>query len=302
MTDYSSCTLCPFKCGVDRTKGMLGRCGTDSRMRIGRIAPHYWEEPCLSGQGIEADVKGSGTVFFVGCSLHCIFCQNSRISERSSKLGRIYTESELADELLRLQDAGVHNVNFVTASHFAPSVVKTVEIARRQGLTIPTLYNCSGYESIDTLKILDGVINIYMPDFKFFSSALSKDYARCENYCEVTFEAVKEMQRQTGKPSFDIYGFMNRGTLVRHLVLPGSDADSRRILDLLYGEFSADDIALSIMSQYTPKEDLPFVELTEKLPKAAYLRVVEHAQRLGFTHLYTQGGESASESYIPEFK
>jgi putative pyruvate formate lyase activating enzyme len=273
-----------------------------SDMRIARIAPHYWEEPSLSGQGLEEPVMGSGTVFFVGCSLGCVFCQNSKISEKGSTLGTVYDENRLADELLRLQDCGVHNINFVTATHFAPSVIKTIEIARRQGLAIPTVYNCSGYESISALKILDGYIDIYMPDFKFFSSALSGDYARCENYREVTFEAIKEMQRQTGTPIFDEKGFMKSGTLVRHLILPGSDGDSRKIVELLHSEFAQDGIALSLMSQYTPKEDLPFVELTEKLPLAAYLRVVEYAQRLGFTYLYTQDGDSADESFIPEFR
>ena len=302
MTDYKSCRLCPFECAIDRTVGKTGRCGMSDKMRIARIAPHYWEEPCLSGQGIEIPVKGSGTVFFVGCSLGCVFCQNSKISEKGSTLGEFYDENRLADELLRLQDCGVHNINFVTASHFSPSIVKTIEIARRQGLTIPTVYNCSGYESLFALKLLDGYIDIYMPDFKFFSSTLSRDYARCENYREVTFEAIKEMQRQTGAPIFDENGFIKSGTLVRHLILPGSDGDSRKIVELLHGEFAQDGIALSLMSQYTPKENLPLVELTEKLPKAAYLRVVEYAQRLGFTYLYTQSGDSADESFIPEFK
>lgn len=303
MTEYySPCLLCPFECGADRVGGRLGRCGMGAQMRIARIAPHYWEEPCLSGQGIEADVKGSGTVFFVGCALGCVFCQNSKISARNSQLGTIYDENELANEFLRLQDIGVHNINLVTASHFAPSVIKTIEIARAKGLTLPIVYNCSGYESLQTLKMLNGCVDIYMPDFKFYSSALSRDYARCENYREVAFEAIKEMQRQTGKPVFDENRFMQSGTLVRHLILPGSDADSRKIVELLHGEFDSDGIALSLMSQYTPRDDLPFVELTEKLPFAAYLRVIERAQALGFTYLYTQSGESADESFIPQFR
>lgn len=302
MTDYVRCRICPFECGVDRTSGKLGRCGIDDKIRIARISPHFGEEPSISGQGLEEPIKGSGTVFFVGCSLGCVFCQNSKISKNGSSLGSVYDESSLANELLRLQEIGVHNINFVTASHFAPSVIKVIDVARRQGLTIPTVYNCSGYEKLDTLKLLEGYIDIYMPDFKFFSSTLSRDYARCENYREVTFEAIKEMQRQTGKPIFDENGFMKSGTLVRHLVLPGSDADSRKIIELLHSEFGKDGIALSIMSQYTPTDDLPFVELTEKLPKAAYLRVVEYAQSLGFTYLYTQDGDSADESFIPEFR
>jgi putative pyruvate formate lyase activating enzyme len=303
MTElYKNCKLCPFECGADRTAGKLGRCASTEKMRVARIAPHYWEEPCLSGQGIEDPVKGSGTVFFVGCSLGCIFCQNKKISDNHSSLGINLNEYELSDKFLYLEQLGVHNINLVTASHFAPSVAKAISIAKSKGLTLPTVYNCSGYEKTETLKILDGLIDIYMPDFKFYSSILSSQYANCGNYREITEDAVKEMNRQTGSPVFDIKGFMKKGTLVRHLVLPGSDADSRKIISLLHNDYGNDGIALSVMSQYTPSDDIPFPELTEKLSNAAYLRVVEHAQKLGFNYLYTQSGESADESFIPEFR
>lgn len=274
----------------------------NSIMRIARIAPHYWEEPCLSGQGIETPVKGSGAVFFVGCSLGCVFCQNSAISVKGSTLGTVYDEHSLAVEMLCLQELGVHNINLVTASHFAPTVIKAIEIARYQGLCIPTVYNCSGYESLDTLKALDGYIDIYMPDFKFFSSRLSSEYAKCSNYRDITTKAIREMYRQTGKPVFDGNGFLKKGVIVRQLVLPGSDLDARKITSALYAEYGNDGIILSLMNQYTPKSTLPFSELTEKLPLAAYLRTVENAQRLGFKYLYTQSGESADESFIPEFR
>ncbi len=302
MTDYTNCKLCPFECGVNRSDGKFGRCGMDSKMRIARIAPHYWEEPCLSGQGIETPVKGSGAVFFVGCSLGCVFCQNRAISVKGSTLGTIYDENSLSAEMLRLQELGVHNINLVTASHFAPTVVKAIETARCKGLIIPTVYNCSGYESLQTLKILDGLIDIYMPDFKFFSTRLSSEYAKCDNYREITMSAVKEMYRQTGKPVFDDNGFLKKGVIVRQLVLPGSDLDARKITSALYEQFGSDGIALSLMCQYTPSSSLPFPELTEKLPLAAYLRTVENAQKLGFKCLYTQSGESADESFIPEFR
>ena len=302
MSDlYKSCRLCPFECGADRSNGQLGRCRSTNEMQIARIAPHYWEEPCLSGQGLEEPIKGSGTVFFVGCSLGCVFCQNRKISDKDTKLGIIYTEETLADEFLRLESCRVHNINLVTASHFAPSVARSIEIARKHGLSIPTVYNCSGYEKVQTLKMLDGLIDVYMPDFKFYSSLLSTQYSNCSNYCGITLSAIKEMHRQTGTPVFDSVGFMKKGVLVRHLVLPGSDSDSRKITSLLHDTFGSDGIALSLMSQYTPRNDIPFVELTEKLSPAAYLRAVEHAQRLGFSYLYTQSGESASESFIPEF-
>ncbi len=273
-----------------------------AEMRVARIAPHYFEEPCLSGQGLEEPIKGSGTVFFVGCALGCVFCQNSKISNNCESIGAIYDEKGLADEFIRLQALGVHNINLVTASHFAPSVIKSIEIARAQGLRIPTVYNCSGYEKVETLRMLDGYIDIYMPDFKYFSPTLAREYSRCADYKEVADAAIKEMQRQTGKPFFDDKGFMQKGTLVRHLVLPGSDADSQKVVSLLHGNFGTDGIALSVMSQYTPpKADIPFPELTERLPFAAYLRVVDRAQKLGFKYLYTQDGESADESFIPDF-
>lgn len=302
MTDaYKKCELCPFNCGVDRTS-TRGRCGSGSEIRIARIAPHYWEEPCLSGQGIEEPIKGSGTVFFTGCSLHCVFCQNSKISYNGDELGKTFTPSELADEFLKLQENGVHNVNLVTATHFAPSVAKAIEIAKIRGLSIPIVYNCSGYEAPETLKMLDGLIDTYMPDFKYFSSRLAELYSKAKNYPEICKSAIKIMQAQTGSPLFDENGFMLKGTLVRHLILPGSDADSRKIVSYLHEHYGTDGVALSLMSQYTPKPELPFPELTEKLPKSAYLRVISHAQSLGFKYLYTQDGASASESFIPEFK
>lgn len=299
--DYKKCEICPFRCHVDRTNS-LGRCGSGSEMRVARIAPHYWEEPCLSGQGIEEPIKGSGTVFFTGCSLHCVFCQNSKISCKGNTLGKLFTPSELADEFLKLQEIGVHNVNLVTATHFAPSVAKSIEIAKSRGLSIPTVYNCSGYETSETLKMLDGLIDIYMPDFKYFSQRLSELYSKASDYPEVCKSAIKIMQAQTGSPLFDKNGFMLKGTLIRHLILPGSDADSRKIVSYLHESYGSDGVALSLMNQYTPMPDLPFPELTEKLPTSAYLRVVSHAQSLGFKYLYTQDGDSASESFIPEFK
>ena len=302
MTDaYKKCEICPFRCGVDRTSAR-GRCGSGSEMRVARIAPHYWEEPCLSGQGIEEPIRGSGTVFFTGCSLRCVFCQNAKISRKGNELGKAYTPSELADEFLKLQENGVHNVNLVTATHFAPSVINAIEIAKSRGLSIPIVYNCSGYEAPKTLKMLDGLIDIYMPDFKYFSPRLSELYSKAADYPEVCKRAIDVMKTQTGYPLFDENGFMLKGTLVRHLILPGSDADSRKIVSYLHESYGNDGIALSLMSQYTPMPDLSFPELTEKLPKSAYLRVVSHAQSLGFKYLYTQDGDSASESFIPEFK
>ncbi len=298
---YSECTLCPFECKADRASGKLGRCGIDSKMRIARIAPHLWEEPCLSGQGKEAPIKGSGTVFFVGCPMHCVYCQNSKISVKGSALGKEYTPFELSHELLKLQDEGVHNINFVTPTHFSPDIIETVKIARENGLNIPIVYNCSGYESIIAIRSLKETVNIFLPDFKYFSSSLSSQYSNAPDYFSICSEAIKEMQNISGAPVFDEKGFLTKGTAVRHLVLPGSDSDSRKIISHLHSTFGSDGIILSLMSQYTPMPGVTFPELTERLPHSAYLRVVEHAQELGFRYLYTQDGKAASKSFIPEF-
>ena len=291
---YKRCTLCPISCGTDRTVGNTGRCGSGDKMKIARIAPHMWEEPCISGQ------KGSGTVFFTGCSLHCVYCQNSKISSRNTSLGTEYTEKQLAEAMLCLQERGVHNINLVTASHFLPSVIKTLKIAKKQGLKIPVVYNCSGYETPQAVSSLSGLIDIFMPDIKYFSSRLSLLYSGVQDYPEIAFNAIKLMRSISGSPVFE-NGLMLSGTLVRHLILPGSDADSRKIITRLFSEYGKDDIALSLMSQYTPMPNVKFPELTERLPKNAYLRTVAHAQKLGFSYLYTQNGDSAKESFIPEF-
>lgn len=264
--------------------------------------PHLWEEPCLSGQGLEDPVKGSGTVFFTGCSLGCVFCQNAKISRKGSNAGRIVSERALADEFLRLEALGVHNINLVTAAHFAPTVIKAIETARVLGLKLPFVYNSSGYESEKTLEMLNGYIDIYMPDLKYFSERLARLYSNAPGYRDVCLNAIKIMYKQCGEPHFDENGYMLSGVIVRHLVLPGSDADSRKVISLLHESFGEDGVALSVMSQYTPMPDMPYPELTERLPKSAYLRVVSHAQGLGFKYLYTQEGEAASESFIPGFE
>ena len=297
---YKNCRLCPFECGVDR-RTEKGRCGQGDKMRVALAYPHLWEEPCLSGQGTEEPVKGSGTVFFVGCSLGCVYCQNAKISRRSSQLGRVMTANELCDEFLRLETLGVHNVNLVTAAHFVPEIIEAIEIARGLGFKLPIVYNSSGYENEKTLDMLNGYIDIYMPDFKYFSEKLSALYSGAPDYPRVCKKAIKRMWEQVGEPKFDENGFMLSGVIVRHLILPGADADSRRIVSSLHEDFGDSGIVLSLMNQYTPMPDMPFPELTEKLPESAYLRVINKAEKLGFKYLYTQSGEAASESFIPDF-
>lgn len=273
-------------------------------MRVARIAPHYWEEPFLSGQGIEESVQGSGTVFFCGCNLGCVYCQNYKISRGKkdvTELGRDYTPSELADEFLRLEQMGVHNINLVTAAHFLPSVAETVSLARARGLRIPTVYNSSGYESAESLKLLDGLIDVYLPDVKYFSKKYASDYSFAPNYPDVARAMVDEAYRQRGKPIFDENGFMISGVAVRHLILPGCDGDSVKIINWLRDTFGEDGVCLSLMNQYTPVVETEFPELSERLPKKAYLRVIKRAQQLGFKYLFTQADGTALESFIPDF-
>lgn len=318
MTDiealYKQCHLCPRECGVDREVD-CGYCGCGNVMRVARIAPHYWEEPFLSGMGLEYPVRGSGTVFFCGCSLGCVYCQNYRISRPNSRietvsaedsgktkfLGWDVTPKELAFELLKLEENGVHNINFVTPSQYLPSIIRTIELAKSSGLTIPIVYNTSGYEKAASLKLLNGLVDIYLPDMKYFSAKYALDYSNAPDYPEKAIAAIEEMYRQTGKPKFDTKGFMLSGTAVRHLVLPGCDADTVKILELLYERFASDGVTVSLMNQYTPVTESKYPELTERLPQRAYLRTVERAQKLGFKYLYTQEEGTASESFIPDF-
>lgn len=311
---YNKCCLCPRDCGVNR-KTANGYCGCGSVMRVARIAPHYWEEPFLSGMGLEYPVRGSGAVFFCGCSLGCVYCQNYRISRPKNYMETVSAEhsgkaklpgwdiapKELAFELLKLEENGVHNINFVTPSQYLPSVIRTIEFAKSLGLTVPIVYNTSGYEKVEALKLLKGLIDIYLPDMKYYSAKYASDYSNAPDYPEKAIAAIEEMYRQTGKPRFDTKGFMLSGTTVRHLVLPGCDADSAKVLELLYDRFASDGVTVSLMNQYTPITESHFPELTERLPQRAYLRTVERAQKLGFKYLYTQDEGTASESFIPDF-
>lgn len=292
MNHYQNCTLCPRKCGVDR-ENARGICGESNILRVARASLHMWEEPCLSG-----DV-GSGTVFFTGCNLGCIYCQNYNITHEHH--GKEITIWRLAEIFLELQEKGAANINLVTAVHFTPHIIKALDIARKQGLKLPIVYNSSGYERPETLKMLDGYIDIYLPDYKYFDPVLSKKFSFAPDYPSVVKEALREMFRQVGTPVFDAEGMMKKGMIVRHLVLPSHTADSMNILSDLYETFG-DDIYISIMSQYTPCkrfEDTP--ELSRKLTRYEYKKVTDFAEKLGIKNGFLQSGEAAKESFIPDF-
>lgn len=289
----SACVLCPRMCGVDRTAGNVGVCGQSSEIRIARAALHPFEEPSVSG------TRGSGTVFFVGCSLRCVFCQNQSIS-RYAAAGKTVTPSELADIFLRLQEQGAHNVNLVTPTHFADGIASALTVSRPH-LTIPVVYNTSGYERTETLQMLDGLVDVYMPDFKYVSSELSQKYSKAPNYAAVASQALTEMYRQVGRWETD-GGLVKKGLLVRHLVLPGARKDSFAVLSHIAELLPVADIRISLMSQYTPDfaSDTPYTELHRKVTSFEYQSVVDFALSLGFNG-YIQKKSSASAVFTPEF-
>lgn len=253
-----------------------------------------WEEPPISG------TRGSGTVFFSGCPLSCVFCQNSQISHEAD--GKTITSERLAEIFLELQEKGAHNINLVTPTHFAPHIIEALDAAKARGLALPVLYNCGGYESAETLKLLRGYIDIYLPDFKYMNCDIAAKYSLCRDYANKAKLALDEMIAQTGAPILDENGIMQKGTIVRHLVLPGNTADSMDVIKYLH-ETYGDKIFISIMSQYTPseriKEKCP--ELARKLTRYEYGKVVKFAEELGVTQGFTQYGDAATESFIPKF-
>lgn len=292
MNDYQHCTLCPRHCGVDRTAGK-GVCGESNTLRISRASLHLWEEPCLSGK------NGSGTVFFTGCNLGCIYCQNEGISHGHH--GKEITVQRLAEIFLELQEQGAENINLVTAAHFTPHVVRALDTARKSGLTLPVVYNSSGYESAETLRKLRGYVDIYLPDYKYRDPVLAARFSHAADYPTVAKAALKEMFSQVGTPVFDENGMMKRGMIVRHLILPGHTADSMTVLSDLHETFG-NDIYVSIMSQYTPCRPFPdHKELSRKLTKYEYKKVTDFAEKIGIIHGFLQSGEAATESFIPDF-
>lgn len=295
------CTLCPRSCAVDREKGERGICGQTEALKVARAALHYWEEPCISG------TEGSGAVFFSGCSLHCVFCQNHNIANGTA--GKEITVERLAEIFLELQEKKANNINLVTPGHFVPQIVTALERAKGQGLTIPIVYNTSSYENVDTIKKLEGLVDIYLPDFKYISPELSKKYSHAADYGVVAKAAIAEMVRQTGAAKFAGGGadpveegrLMRRGTIVRHLLLPGCTEDSKAVIRYLY-ETYGNRIYISIMNQFTPLEGLKdYPELNRRITEAEYDEVVDYAIDLGVECGFIQEGDTAEESFIPEF-
>lgn len=288
------CILCPRKCGVDRSSGKTGYCGESNTIRVARTSLHQWEEPCITGE------YGSGTVFFSGCGLKCIFCQNYNIAD--SSVGREFTREELAYAMIRLQENRASNINLVTAGHFIEELVPTIQLAKEKGLTIPIVYNSSAYETVESLRKLEGMIDVYLPDCKFYDPQVAAQYAKAPDYFEIASVAVGEMVRQVGEPQFDKEtGNMVKGVIVRHLILPGHTKDSMKIMEYLYQTYG-DQIYLSIMNQYTPiKEWKEYPNLNRRVTKREYKKVLNHVLDLGVKNAFIQEGETADQSFIPVF-
>ena len=298
-TSYASCTLCPRACHVDRTAGQKGRCHVDARIRVARAALHMWEEPCLSGR------SGSGAVFFSGCALGCIFCQNREIA--SGKAGLVISEARLAEIFLELQEKGANNINLVTAGHYVPQVIRALACAKSQGLRIPIVYNSSGYEKAETLRQREGLIDIYLPDLKYLTPELAAAYSHAPDYPQYAMEAIAEMVRQQPQAEFmpenrtEASPIMRRGVIVRHLLLPGHVREAKKVVGYLH-ETYGDQIYISMMNQYTPmSEKFADPNLNRRVTKREYERLLDYAAEIGVENGFYQEGATADESFIPEF-
>ncbi len=294
MQTEKRCGLCPRDCRVDRTQGERGYCGQTAELYVARAALHQWEEPCLSG------TIGSGTVFFTGCPLGCVFCQNLEIA--AGNVGKKISVKRLAEIFLELQEQGAHNINLVTATHFVPQIAEALSLAKQNGLQIPIVYNTSSYEYVSTLRLLEGLVDIYLPDLKYRNEEWSLRYSHAADYFFYASRAIAEMVRQVGKPVFsEEDGLMKHGVIVRHLALPGKEEDSKEVIRYLY-ETYGEQIYISIMNQFTPMPGVrEYPELNRVLTKQEYSRIVDYAIRLGVEQGYIQEGETAKESFIPSF-
>lgn len=287
------CVLCPRECHADRTEGKTGYCGMSDEIYAARAALHMWEEPCISGE------EGSGTIFFSGCSLRCIYCQNREIA--IGKAGKPVTIERLCDIFFELKEKKANNINLVTPTHYVHHIAKAVRMAKGRGFDLPFVYNTGTYEKTESLQMLEGMIDVYLPDCKYFSPELSKEYSNAPDYFLVAMKAIREMLRQVGEPQFNQKGIMQKGVIVRHLVLPGHTEDSKKIIKALYEEFG-DAIYISIMNQYTPMAALKNHPLLgRRVSRREYDKVVDYALDIGIVNGFVQEEGTAQESFIPAF-
>lgn len=293
MNKYENCLLCPRKCGINRAIGQTGVCGVSAEIRVARAALHYWEEPCISGK------KGSGAVFFSGCSLHCVFCQNREISD--GKEGKVISKERLSDIFMELADKGANNINLVTPGQYIPDIVWAVNDAKSRGMKLPIIYNTSGYENVTELKLLEGIVDVYLPDFKYMDSTLSARYSRAKDYPSVAKQALSEMVRQQPDVVIDdATGLIQKGVIVRQLLLPGHVNDAKAVLKYLYDTYH-DHVYISMMSQFTPIALKDYPEINRTVTRREYERLVDYALEIGITNAFIQEGDVAKDSFIPAF-
>lgn len=288
----NNCNLCPRNCSVNRNCGEVGYCNAGNDITIAKYYLHKWEEPCITGE------KGSGTIFFTYCNLRCLFCQNYKIS--TLNYGINITIDKFSEICLELQSRGATNINLVTPTHFVPLIIEGIKLAKDMGLKIPIVYNSSGYENVDTIKLLDGIVDVYLPDLKYYSDEYAIKYSKCNNYFKFASKAIGEMIRQKGTCKFDESGHIISGVIVRHLLLPGMEADSKKILKYLYDNYG-NKIFISIMNQYTPVRECKYQELNEKVDNSVYDDVIDYAWDIGIRNAFIQEEGTQSESFIPDF-
>lgn len=293
MNKYENCLLCPRKCGINRSTGQTGVCGVSSEIKVARAALHYWEEPCISGK------RGSGAVFFSGCSLHCVFCQNREISD--GKEGKVISKERLSDIFMELAGKGANNINLVTPGQYIPDIVWAVNDAKSRGMKLPIIYNTSGYENVTELKLLEGIVDVYLPDFKYMDSTLSARYSRAKDYPSIAKQALSEMVRQQPDVVIDnATRLIQKGVIVRQLLLPGHVNDAKAVLKYLYDTYH-DHVYISMMSQFTPIALKDYPEINRTVTRREYERLVDYALEIGITNAFIQEGDVAKDSFIPAF-
>ena len=286
------CTICPHNCGINRTNNQIGRCKSKDTVKIALYSIHNFEEPCISGK------KGSGTVFFSNCNMNCVFCQNYEISQQGK--GKEITIEELAEIFIKQQEKDVENINLVTPTSYVPQIIESIKIARNKGLKLPIVYNTNGYEKVETLKMLEGYVDIYLPDFKYSDNELAKRLSKVDNYFEIATQALTEMYKQTGKAVFDDRGIMQKGMIIRHLVLPNQILNSRRVLKWINENMH--DVYVSVMAQYFPTYKAKDIEdINRKLTKEEYEQIENYLYRLDLENGYIQELGEHEEEYVPKW-
>ena len=291
--NLDKCEICPHKCGIDRTKKEIGRCKSTDKIKIALYSVHHFEEPCISGE------NGSGTVFFSNCNLNCIYCQNYEISQEGK--GKEISIEELADIFIKQQNKNVENINLVTPTSYTLQIIEAIKIAKKKGLTIPIIYNTNGYERVETLKLLEGYVDVYLPDLKYYDDEIAMKYSKIKNYFEISTKAIQEMYRQVGSPKLDKRGMIKKGVMIRHLVLPNNIENSKNILKWIKENID-EDVYVDIMAQYFPTyKAKEYNELNRKLTKEEYQEIENYVYQLDIKNGYMQELGEHEEEYVPKW-